>query len=168
MKKKPSTRGYEDMLIESVADEIMQSGDSAAADHGPPPDTSAPSERRKVQLWGQSDPNVDVPTLTEQLQTTGVPPDQLKMLQIATVRPDLAPLYGQPIPDPQVAEVLAKLAEYPFRVTIFDHPGLGPKERVAEAERLDRAWRKTQPGADDMATEPTQQPSPMPMTMMGG
>src|SRR6478672_1918579 len=117
MPRKTPTRGYEQLLIESVADAIMQAGDSAAADHGPPPESSAPSERRKVQLWGQRDPNVDVPSLTQQLQTTGVPQDQLKLLHIATVRPDLAPLYGQPIPDPQVADVLARLAEYPFRVT---------------------------------------------------
>lgn len=142
MPRRPE-HSYEDLLAESVADSLLDGADAIAAEHGAPPDMDAPSEREKVRLWGRSDPAVDYDALVEALTTTGVPPEMMATMQVsryAKSHPELVQAYAQPVQDRALAERLAAIAEYPFKLALYDQ--LDPRNRVKEAERLDRELAK--------------------------
>jgi hypothetical protein len=160
-----------DMALERFWKNFDTATRRSAASLGQPPGTKPLGDAEKVRLWGTRDPKVDAATLAGQLTTTGVPPELLDpksptALAIAREAPeDLLRMYAQPTDDPELATILASLAEYPFTHGLL--AGLDmPEEQVAEAERLDRLWRKQheQPSdeADDAPTEGQGAPSTAP------
>lgn len=154
MPRKSNVAPYEDRLTEAVADDIRLSADTIASNQGPPPNTRRTSDARKLTLWGLADPGVDHAQMVQTLMTTGVPSEQMQTLRLAQFsksHPDLIMAYGQPVADPALAERLATIAEYPYRLAVYD--GLEPKERVTEAERLTRAWEQTQGIAVDTSED---------------
>lgn len=153
-----TSASYEDRLIESVSNDLLASADTLATDQGPPPDMDSPSEREKVRLWWRQDPSLQDEqqrqVFRSMLRTTGVPQEALPTLILGQLHPKLLPLYAEPVATDGQADLLVGLAEWPFRLGLYDH--LDPKERVKEAARLSR----TQP---PMPSQPV-----MPMTPDAG
>lgn len=131
--------------------EIQQAIRMLAAEVGPAPGARPLSEAKKVSMWGQRDPKVDYTQVASQLMTTGLAPDLLdpeKGLALFKEHPEMAQMYAQPVA-PDVADQLARLAEYPLRLGLLAHLEDYPKQNVAEANRLDRAWEKQTGGTEE-------------------
>lgn len=131
---------------ESIAlNQILDEDDAAlkrvSEQMGPPHGSVKQSQADEVKRWGQLDPRVDRDLMPQQLMATGLPPEQAKELAILQEYPDLLPLYTQPIGDPQMADLLTRFAEMPYRWSLLE--GIDdPEERAAKAESLDRAHEK--------------------------
>lgn len=131
-----------DLLTDMVVGEIDTSVNQQVAATGAPAGTTQAGDAQKVRLWGRQDKKVDPEVLRSRLQTTGLGQEAPQMV-ICKERPELVSLYMSPVQDPQLIDVLVKLAEYPFRPGLFAH--LTPKDAVTEANRLDRLWQAEQP-----------------------
>lgn len=131
-KRRPLTA--EERAETEFQDELAQAAKRIADDLGPAPGTVRTSEAKKRTLWWTRDPAVDRATLVGMLQQGGVPPDLLETLMIVEEQPDLKAAYQQPT-DPRTADVLAAMAEWPFRYAILRSID-DPDDRVREATRL--------------------------------
>lgn len=154
----PRTRtpeSYEELLAETTADAIMADADVMAAESGPPPGKRL-SEAEEVRLWGVRDPSVDYATTLQTLLTQGFGETAGNLL-VVQENPGLLDAYANPAPTPEVAEALAVLAEYPFRLGLFDGYG-DPEDRAAQANRIARAWEKQQPAAPPIPPAPPMTP----------
>lgn len=148
-----------------IQEEIEQAIAALAADTGPAPRAVRLSDAEKVEMWGRSDPKVDYGQLLQQLMATGLPPEMLDPdtgLAIFKRHPEMAQLYGQPVA-PEVADPLARLAEYPLRLSLLEHLEDDPKARVEEANRLDAAWEKRWADAYRPSMPLPDGPSPTPI-----
>ena len=146
-RRSDASTSYEQTLVSTVADDLISSADRHAASMGAPPNTTSASDRERVRLWGRTDPKAPYDQVFQMLTTTGVPPEMMEQMQIgrfAKSHPELVQAYSQPTQDTALAARLADLAEYPFRIALFDH--LDPEGRVKEAERLQREYQKQQGG----------------------
>jgi hypothetical protein len=156
----------EDRAIENFNKSFDALTKRSAASLGQPPGTRPVGDAELVRQWGIMDNKVDRTALAQQLMAGGLPPELLdpnnpNSLEIVKAAPDLAPLYGQPVQDPELADILAGLAEHPFKYGILAALD-DPEDQVKEAERLNRLWEKQmadqqpaeQPGADMSAPAP--------------
>jgi hypothetical protein len=141
-------RSPEEQAQTEVLSELERAVQALAAEWGPAPGAKNVSTRREVTLWGQRDPKVDFESLKQQLMATGLgqTPDLLDpegdgALAVIQEHPDMAPLFMEPVAE-DVADVLATLAEFPFRLAILLDLEDDPEAMVAKAESLDRAWMK--------------------------
>ena len=167
--RRRQTTSDADLLTDLVVGEIDTSVDHAVAAAGAPAGTTQVGDAHKVRLWGRQDKKVDPDLLRERLQTTGLGQEAPQMV-ICKERPELVPLYMSPVQDPNLIDVLVKLAEYPFRAGLFAH--LSPKDAVAEGNRLDRLWQATLPKTPALPAQPnaplssslSSPPSQQPMT----
>lgn len=132
--------------------EIDRFSDQIAAEMGPAPGATVVSDARKVELWGQTDPKAPYDTIYQMLTTTGVKPEMLDpdgddQMTLAIVKevPEIAPMYAEVV-DPDVADVLATLAEHPMRVGLLSGLEDDPEAQVCEAERLDGLWSRRNGG----------------------
>ena len=139
MPRREPPRSPEQQAVEEFVSEVDQIAADLATEAGPPLDTDHVSVARKRRLWGQRDPDVNYTDLVSRLLTTGVPPEEAAQMILVQEHPELLPMFGQPMPDPETADALARLAEMPFRLGIL--APLSPQERVREAESLDREWQ---------------------------
>lgn len=140
--RRRQTTSDADLLTDMVVGEIDTSVNQQVAAAGAPAGTTQAGDAQKVRLWGRQDKKVDPAVLSDRLKTTGLGQEAPKMI-ICQERPELVPLYMSPVQDPQLIDVLVKLAEYPFRPGLFAH--LTPKDAATEANRLDRLWQATLP-----------------------
>lgn len=165
-----------DLLTDMIVGEIDTSVDQQVAATGAPAGTTQAGDAQKVRLWGRQDKKVDPELLRERLQTTGLGQEAPRMV-ICQERPELTPLYMSPVEDPNLIDVLVKLAEYPFRPGLFAH--LTAKDAVTEANRLDRLWQATLPKPSRLPAVPIMEggmqraqpmlpPAPNEMTMVPG
>lgn len=168
MATKPRRRARlsaEELAQEDFNREFEAVFEALAAEQGKPPGASPVSEAKKLALWGQTDPHADYDALVEMLQTSGVPPEvaaTLTLLQEHADNEELMAAFAQPTQDPDLADVLARMATHPFR-TGFLLDIADPDDRVKEAERMDARWAKATGDPLDMApTEvaPAQQAAP--------
>ena len=150
-----STKSQEDLLVSMMADEIITSADEMARGSGGPAGSEQPTSREELDIWGRTDPAVNYDVLLQRLMSGGIPPEEAQQFKLVQVYPQLAPAFEQP-KSPQHAETLARMAEYPFRHTLYEH--LDPKDRVTYAERLDRDYQRSQPVS----------PETIDMSVMGG
>lgn len=131
----------EDIAIRQIDDEDTAAIERIAREMGPPPDTQRLSEREEVDLWEWKDPAVDYQALATALPVTGLPPEQAQAFVLFRERPDLLELYAQPTQSFEVADMLARLAETPWRLALLD--GISdPDELTEKAERLERLAQK--------------------------
>jgi hypothetical protein len=131
----------EDRAIREIDAEDEQAIQALAAQAGPPPDARRLSEADEDEAWETADPNVDHEELARLLLTEGLPPEVVNGLLVAKLRPDWVPLYGRPTQDAERAHMLARLAQFPFRLSLIEDID-DPDERTAKAEALDRRYRK--------------------------
>lgn len=145
----------EDRAIQEIEAEDEAALAQVAAEMGPPPESGRLSAREQVELWGQTDPSVDYETLRQRLVMEGLPPEEAQTLAIAQEYPDIVPLLAQPTGDLEMADMLASLAERPYRLAILE--GIDdPEEQVKTAERLDREWQKMLAERDAMLLAPVE------------
>ncbi len=176
---KPSDTTAESQALQNFNDHFDQATERTAASMGRPLGAKDVGDAEKVRLWGASDPKVDPAQIVAQLLTTGVDPslldpNNLQALAVAKAAPDLAPLYGQPTEDDELAQILAAFAAHPFRHALL--AGLiDPEDRVKESDRLQRAWEKQHGGQEDSPVSSTVAPAgampplpPDPTAMVGG
>jgi hypothetical protein len=146
---------------------------------GRPLGTDHVSEARKVAMWSATDPKADHATILQQLQTSGLPPEQLDpqgpdALAVVKASPKLAPLYAEVQADPELANTLASFAVWPLRHALL-RAIPDPGEQVREAERLQRAYERQHggptadaPDAPDAAAGAAVPSGPMPPSMTEG
>lgn len=142
------SRSYEDLLTDDVAESIWSDGARLAGERGGPAGSRRPTTPELVEMWGLPDPLVDYEALADRLGRGGLSQEEAQQLLIVKKYPDVMSAYLQP--QPGQADMLARLAEYPFRPDTYLH--LDPEERVGMARSLDRAWRKTFEQTADEAT----------------
>jgi hypothetical protein len=136
----------EDRAIENFNKSFDALTKRSAISLGQPAGTRPVGDAELVRQWGIMDNKVDRTALAQQLMAGGLPPELLDpnsphKLEIVKAAPDLAPLYGQPVQDPEVADILAGLAEHPFRHGILAAID-DPEDQVKETARLNRLWEK--------------------------
>lgn len=131
--------------LESVAGRIAQA-------EGEPPGSQPMGDADKVRLWGIQDRRVDPSMLLRTLLSTGLGQEATQMTIVAE-RPELLDAYAQPATDPEVAQQLVTLAQYPFRLGVVSYLEDDLEAWVRESERIDRLWQQ--------AGVPTEAPAPL-------
>lgn len=177
---KPDGTSMIDRVAMSFADDLERLAQATAAEQGQPVGTRSMSDAEALKQWGIVDPKVNYDQILGMLQPTGLPPEMLdpeQGLMVFQEQPDLAQWYGQPVQDPALAQRMAVLAEYPFRMGLLMDID-DPDEQVRESDRLHRLWERELIGSLDVpvpiATPPSApvvqaQPAPlMPPQMIGG
>lgn len=138
-KQDPSS--VEDQIALKWIDEVETVAKAIAAEDMAPPDSDKVGETEAIRLFGQRDPLVDYDQLVLALQQ-GLPPEAAQQLQLVIERPELGELFTQPQP-PEMASILAGLAEYPYRLGMVVDRTDDPDEQVRVAERYKRGWLKS-------------------------
>lgn len=151
--RKPES--FEDGVLSSVEANTEDMLNRLVAQAGPPPDTDKVSENDKDAAWETADPSVDYDTFAQQIMTQGLPPEMVSRLLVTKLRPDWAPLYQRPTQSAEMAHQLARLAQYPFRLSLLEDIE-DPNDQVKEAERLDRRFQKRMTTQQTQAAEPMQ------------
>lgn len=141
MPRRSEPEGAESRAIREVLEEDDRALEAIRAEAGPPPDSRRLSSADEDEAWGAADPRVDHDAMVGMLQTRGLPPELVRRLKVVELRPEWAPLYQQPTPDPERAAMLARLARYPYRLALLEDLD-DPDEQVAAAERLDRRFQQ--------------------------
>lgn len=148
-------------------DELQQAITEIAAELGPADGAAPASDKEKVRLWGIRDQKVDYDAMVQRIMTQGYPPEMLdpdgdNSLMVVRENPELAPYYGQPTEDQEMAGVLTTLAEFPFRLGILRDLEEDPEAQAKESDRINALWQKTLPPESPLMQE---QPVPtMPPT----
>lgn len=148
MPRQPALRSYEDRLDQLIMDSIDESVDRYATEQAPA-DTRTPSDAEQVAQWGTTDPNADYDAIYTRLLSGGMPPEEAQGLELVRQIPETVAVFADPmavaesqnLPLSAVADVAARFAEHPFRPRLFLH--LDPKDRVKEAQRINRLWQKS-------------------------
>jgi hypothetical protein len=125
------------------------------AEAGPPDDSHRLSEADEDAIYAITDPTIDADpdAFATLLLTTGVPQEQLGTLKILEAMPELAQAYAQPTQDAEMADMLTRLAQYPWRASLVAGYA-DPEEQVRKADALDRRFQKRHGGM--VAPEPQQ------------
>lgn len=173
-------RSEEQVARDEIDAEIEHAIATIAAEWGAAPDAAPVSEDEEVELWGRRDPTVDYDAVYAMLTTTGLPPEMLDPASdlapaVIAEHPEMAQMYGSVV-DANLADMLATLAEHPFRIGLLQDLEDDPEAMVEKANRLDRAWQKQLGGAgvggvqDRDVTDEQGAPAPEPAMamMMGG
>lgn len=132
------------------------------AEAGPPDDSHRLSEADEDAIYAVTDAMVDADpdAFATLLLTSGVPQEQLGALKILEAMPELAQAYAQPTQDAELADILTRLAQYPYRaMLVAGYPD--PEEQVRKAETLNRRYQQkhAQPAAPAAPVPaPPQQP----------
>jgi hypothetical protein len=140
--RRSRSKTAEEYALERFNQNFEKAALQAAQSWGQPAGSRPVGDAEKVRQWGLQDSNVDRTALTASLLTQGLAPELLdpnnpQAPAVMKAAPDLAPLYGQPVQDSELADTLAGLAQYPFRYGLL--AGIDdPEEQVKEAERLSR------------------------------
>lgn len=147
---------------DEVGREVDDMTSSLAAELGPAEGAEFPSDAKEVELWGQMDPRVDYDTLKAQLMQGTVPPewsDEHSDQRLALIRahPEMAQMFAQPLDD-EMASMVAGMAEYPSRMTVWKPYANDPEAMVRKANSVDARWRRR---TGQVAEEPA---TPTPMT----
>lgn len=141
MPRQAATESAEDRVLREMEHEDTAALEKLAAQAGPPADAHRLSERDEDDAWETTDPQVDEEKFGKMLTTQGIPPDQAQRLLITKLRPDWAPLYSQPTQDLEMAHMLTRVAQYPFRPSVLE--GIDdPEQQVRKAETIDRRFQK--------------------------
>jgi hypothetical protein len=149
----------EDIALRQIDEEDTAALERIAREMGPPPDSQRLSEREEVELWGQRDPSVDYLDLATRLLAEGIPPEEAARFLVLEEIPELVPLFAQPTQSFETADMLARLAEYPYRAALLS--GIdSPREKVEKSNRLHRLWLKKL-AEDDAQPLPQQVAAPM-------
>ena len=161
MPRRPVQESAEDRAIREIEAEDDDAVQRIALEAGPPADASRLSDADLDALWAVTDPLVDDPdAFASALMTSGIEPDLLGQLLVVREYPEWQPLYAQPTQDAEMADMLARLAQFPYRwALLLDIDD--PEEQVRIAERLDRRFQKQHAGMQD--GDPTPTPATMPM-----
>lgn len=131
---------------EAIALQQLDNEDSAALEQiarqmGPPHGAATLSDKEKVRLWGQLDPRVDPDLLPTRLMLEGLPPEEAQELAVLQEYPHLLDLYTQPTRDAELADMLTRVAERPYVLSMLE--GIDdPEERAKEAERMERLYNR--------------------------
>jgi hypothetical protein len=145
MVNRKAEKSFEEVVAESFNEDLQKVAEQLAAEAGNPPGADKISEAESVRLFGLRDPSVDYQQLAMRLMGGGLPPEEVAQLTIVQERPEWAELYMQPAPDFETADLLARLAEYPYRPgLVLDHSD-DPEEQTKRSEQLHAAWLKTLP-----------------------
>lgn len=145
-----------------------------AAELGPAEGAEFPSDAKEVELWDQMDPRVDNDALKAMLKAGTVPPawyDPHSDQRLALIRahPEMAQMFAQPLDD-EMASIVAGLAEYPSRMTVWKPYANDPEAMVRKANSVDARWRRRQGQMVGVSAAPTagqvteEQPAPTPLT----
>lgn len=164
MPRRPVQESAEDRALREIEAEDDDAVQRIALEAGPPADASRLSDADLDALWAVTDPLVDDPdAFASALMTSGIEPDLLGQLLVVREYPEWQPLYAQPTQDAEMADMLARLAQFPYRwALLLDIDD--PEEQVRIAERLDRRFQKQHAGMQD--GDPTPTPATMPMETM--
>ena len=164
MARRAAQESAEDRAIREIEAEDDDAVQRIALEAGPPADASRLSDADLDALWAVTDPLVDDPdAFASALMTSGIEPDLLGQLLVVREYPEWQPLYAQPTQDAEMADMLARLAQFPYRwALLLDIDD--PEEQVRIAERLDRRFQKQHAGMQD--GDPTPTPATMPMETM--
>jgi hypothetical protein len=178
MPSRHAPRSVAEQADEEIKTEITDLVSQIAAEEGPAPHAQYVSDEHEVKLWGQMDPSVDHETLVQQLMQGAVPPERVdpngaQPLALVTHHPETAQLFTQPL-DQEMAQMVATLAEYPFRLSLLAPYTDDPEASVKKADRLTQRWRSSLPardpviapfaqsGASHLMLEPTGPSLPLP------
>lgn len=155
----------EDSARREAEDVLNQAVDAIAASEGAAADADPVSAAKLLQQWGQRDPRIaDADGLRDHLMQGPLPPEMLDpngpdALAIVRMHPDLGALYGQGPFDQPMADMLARIAEFPLRLGHLAQFEDDPEGAVKEAERMDGLWQRSLSGST---------PAPADASMMGG
>lgn len=153
MPRQPSS--FEDRLLDELEPLTENALKRLADEQGPPPDSQKLTEADEDEAWETPDPNVEYESFAQQLMTQGLPPEVVQNLLLVKLRPEWAPLYSRPTQSAELAHMLARLAERPFRLSILEDID-DPDEMVAKAEQMDRRFQKRMTAAQEQAAMPMQ------------
>ena len=164
MPRRPVQESAEDRAIREIEAEDDDAVQRIALEAGPPADASRLSDADLDALWAVTDPLVDDPdAFASALMTSGIEPDLLGQLLVVREYPEWQPLYAQPTQDAEMADMLARLAQFPYRwALLLDIDD--PEEQVRIAERLDRRFQRQHAGMQD--GDPTPTPATLPLDTM--
>ncbi len=164
MARRAVPESAEDKALREIEAEDDDAIKRIALESGPPADSARLSDADMDALWAVTDPLVDDPdALASALMTTGVQPDMLGQLVVVREYPEWEQLYAQPTQDAEMADMLSRLAQFPYRWALLMDLD-DPDEQVRIAERLDRRFQKQHAGVQD--GDPTPTPATMPMNAM--
>lgn len=163
MARRPQRESAEDRAIRELDAEDEDTLRRLAFESGPPPDSEQLSPADEDAAWEITDPAVDSEQFPTMLMTSGLPPEMLQSLRVLKVHPEWAELYGKPTQDAEKADLLTRLAEFPWRWSLL----LGtadPDEQVRKAETLAARYQKKH--ADMRPAPAIVEPPPMPPVEM--
>lgn len=155
---------------DEVGRELDDMVGALAAELGPAEGAEFPSDEQEVELWGQMDPRVDYDALKAQLMQGSVPPEWVdehsdQRLALIRAHPEMAQMFAQPLDD-EMASIVAGMAEYPSRMTVWKPYAADPTAMVAKAKSVNAQWRKrTGQVAEESA--PPMTPAPVAPEMGG-
>lgn len=149
---------FEDRVLTAIEANTDDMLNRLVAQAGPPADADKLSEADLDEAWETADPSVDYETMAQQILTQGLPPEIARGLLVLKIRPEWAPLYGRPTQSAELAHQLARLAQYPFRLSVLEDID-DPDEQVAAAERLDRRFQKRATARQVQAAEVPSEPA---------
>jgi hypothetical protein len=139
----------EEAARNTIATEIPRMVEAIAAKQGPGIDAGPVSAAKLLQQWGQRDPRIaDADGLRDHLMQGPLPPEMLDpngpdALAIVKQHPEIAQMYGQGPFDQQMADMLARIAEFPLRLGHLAQWEDDPEGMVKEAERMDGLWQRS-------------------------
>ncbi len=142
-RRRPAPESAEDKAVREVDAEDEDAQNRIALQAGPPPDSDRLSEKDEDDAWAQMDPSVDFEQVATMLLKQGVPQEMAQRFLIVKLRPDDGWLEAltQPTQDAEMANQLAKMAQYPFRLSVLDTYD-DPEQQTRKAEQLDRRYQK--------------------------
>lgn len=148
----------EDRALRELDEEDTGTIESLAREAGPPPDSEKLSDRDEDEAWEATDPQVDHEQMATMLMTQGLPPELAQQLLIVKLRPDddWMSVLTRPTQDAELANQIARVAKYPFRLSLFD--GIeDPDEQVRKSNHLDKRYQRKM--AALMAPQPMPEPT---------
>lgn len=164
MPRRPVQESAEDRAIREIEAEDDDAVQRIALEAGPPADSARLSDADLDAMWAVTDPLVDDPdAFASALMTSGIDPEMLGQLLVVQEYPEWQPLYAQPTQDAEMADMLARLAQFPYRWALLMDLD-DPEEQVRIAERLDRRFQKQHAGMQD--GDPTPTPATLPLDTM--
>lgn len=164
MPRRAVQESAEDRALREIEAEDDDAIRRIALEAGPPADSARLSDADLDALWAVTDPLVDDPdAFATALMTSGIQPDMLGQLLVVQEYPEWQPLYAQPTQDAEMADMLARLAQFPYRWALLMDLD-DPEEQVRIAERLDRRYQRQHAGMQD--SDPTPTPATLPLDTM--
>jgi hypothetical protein len=135
--------------VEAEDDAILK---AQALTAGSPPDMQRQSESDEDTAWEYEDRTVDYDQMAPALTTQGLPQEVVQRLLITRLRPEWAPLYVQPTQSAEMADMLLRAAQYPFRLSFLEDFD-DYDEMVQKAESMDRRAQKRHTQRQEQAAQ---------------